>query len=34
LQILQAQMDVLRTRGPGRFSPFMIPQMITNILPG
>jgi 3-oxoacyl-[acyl-carrier-protein] synthase II len=34
LQILQAQMDVLRSRGPGRFSPFMIPQMITNILPG
>ena len=27
-------MDVLRTRGPSRFSPFMIPQMITNILPG
>lgn len=34
LQILQSQMDVLRTKGPGRFSPFMIPQMITNILPG
>ena len=34
LQILQNQMDVLRTKGPGRFSPFMIPQMITNILPG
>jgi len=34
LQILQYQMDVLRQRGPGRFSPFMIPQMITNILPG
>ena len=34
LQILQAQMDVLRSRGPGRFSPFIIPQMITNILPG
>jgi len=34
LQILQNQMDVLRTRGPGRFSPFMIPQMISNILPG
>lgn len=34
LQILQAQMDVLRTRGPGRFSPFVIPQMIVNILPG
>ncbi|MDY0148723.1 MAG: beta-ketoacyl-ACP synthase II [Kiritimatiellia bacterium] len=34
LQVLQTQMDVLRTRGPRRFSPFMIPQMITNILPG
>ena len=34
LQILQAQMDVLRSRGPGRFSPFIIPQMIVNILPG
>ena len=34
LQILQNQMDVLRSKGPGRFSPFMIPQMITNILPG
>lgn len=34
LQILQSHMDILRTRGPGRFSPFMIPQMITNILPG
>ena len=34
LQVLQSQMDVLRSRGPGRFSPFIIPQMITNILPG
>ena len=34
LQILQNQMDVLRSKGPGRFSPFKIPQMITNILPG
>ena len=34
LQILQSQMDVLRSKGPGRFSPFIIPQMITNILPG
>ena len=34
LQVLQAQMDILRSRGPGRFSPFIIPQMITNILPG
>jgi 3-oxoacyl-[acyl-carrier-protein] synthase II len=34
LQILQSQMDVLRTKGPSRFSPFTIPQMIINILPG
>ena len=34
LQVLQTQMDVLRSRGPGRFSPFIIPQMIINILPG
>ena len=32
LQILQSQMEVLRTRGPSRFSPFVIPQMIINIL--
>lgn len=34
LQILQDQMRVLETKGPSRFSPFMIPQMITNILAG
>lgn len=34
LQVMQAQVDILRTRGPGRFSPFVIPQLITNILPG
>ena len=34
LQILQSHMDILRERGPTRFSPFMIPQMIANILPG
>ena len=34
LQILMEQMDVLREKGPSRFSPFMIPQMITNILAG
>ncbi len=34
LQIVIEQMDVLRTKGPSRFSPFMIPQMITNILAG
>ena len=34
LQIMQSTMDVLRTKGPGRFSPFVIPQLIVNILPG
>ena len=34
LDILQAQMRVLMEKGPRRFSPFMIPQMITNILSG
>ncbi len=34
LQILQDQMRTLAAKGPGRFSPFMIPQMITNILAG
>jgi 3-oxoacyl-[acyl-carrier-protein] synthase II len=34
LQILQSQIEVYRTRGPSRFSPFVIPQMIINILPG
>ena len=34
LIILQQQMRVLIERGPSRFSPFMIPQMITNILSG
>ncbi len=34
LQVVIEQMDVLRTKGPSRFSPFMIPQMITNILAG
>jgi len=34
LQILFEQTNVFRDRGPGRFSPFMIPQMITNILSG
>jgi len=34
LQVLQEQTRVLLTRGPSRFSPFMIPQMITNILSG
>ncbi len=34
LQILQDQMKVLIAKGPSRFSPFMIPQMITNISAG
>ena len=34
LQVLQDQMKVLLTKGPSRFSPFMIPQMIVNILSG
>ncbi len=34
LHVLQEQMKLLITRGPGRFSPFMIPQMITNICAG
>ncbi|NCC53714.1 MAG: beta-ketoacyl-[acyl-carrier-protein] synthase II [Spartobacteria bacterium] len=34
LQILQKQMEVLIEKGPSRFSPFMIPQMITNIISG
>ncbi len=34
LQVVIDQMDVLRQKGPSRFSPFMIPQMITNILAG
>lgn len=34
LQICLDQSRVLITKGPSRFSPFMIPQMITNILSG
>jgi 3-oxoacyl-[acyl-carrier-protein] synthase II len=34
LQVVQAQTRVLLERGPERFSPFMIPQMIVNILSG
>ncbi len=34
LQILFEQTKVFYDRGPHRFSPFMIPQMITNILSG
>jgi 3-oxoacyl-[acyl-carrier-protein] synthase II len=31
---LGEQLDVLRTRGPGRISPFLIPAMITNLAAG
>ncbi|NTW00068.1 MAG: beta-ketoacyl-ACP synthase II [Oscillochloris sp.] len=31
---LTEQIDVLRTRGPGRISPFLIPAMITNLAAG
>jgi len=34
LQILQEQHTVLLTKGPSRFSPFMIPQMISNMAAG
>ena len=34
LQVLFQQTKVFYDRGPSRFSPFMIPQMITNILSG
>jgi 3-oxoacyl-[acyl-carrier-protein] synthase II len=34
LQILQDQWTVFMERGPSRFSPFMIPQMITNMAAG
>lgn len=31
---LSEQLDVLRTRGPSRISPFLIPAMITNLATG
>ena len=34
LPVMQAQWGSYLERGTARFSPFMIPQMITNILPG
>ncbi len=34
LQVLQDQMRVLMAKGPARLSPFMIPQMISNIISG
>jgi 3-oxoacyl-[acyl-carrier-protein] synthase II len=34
LQVLEQQHTILMTRGPSRFSPFMIPQMISNMASG
>jgi len=34
LTTLQEQHTILMTKGPSRFSPFMIPMMITNIISG
>ena len=34
LQVLQEQMEIFVAKGPSRFSPFMIPQMISNIISG
>ena len=34
LYVLQKQHTILMQKGPSRFSPFMIPQMITNIVSG
>nr|WP_044199388.1 beta-ketoacyl-ACP synthase II [Oscillochloris trichoides] len=31
---LSEQLDILRARGPGRVSPFLIPAMITNLAAG
>lgn len=34
METLEAQHDVLREKGPGRVSPFMVPMMISNIAAG
>ncbi|MCG8352385.1 MAG: beta-ketoacyl-ACP synthase II [Chloroflexales bacterium] len=34
IETLCAQNEVLRTRGPGRVSPFLVPAMITNMAAG
>ncbi|MGA1193175.1 MAG: beta-ketoacyl-ACP synthase II [Kiritimatiellia bacterium] len=34
IQVCEEQMRVLMSKGPSRFSPFMIPHMITNIVAG
>ncbi|HPW40915.1 MAG TPA: beta-ketoacyl-ACP synthase II [Bacillota bacterium] len=34
METMEAQYDILREKGPGRVSPFMIPMMISNIAAG
>lgn len=34
METLETQHDILREKGPGRVSPFMIPMMISNIAAG
>jgi 3-oxoacyl-[acyl-carrier-protein] synthase II len=34
METMEAQHDILREKGPGRVSPFMIPMMISNIAAG
>lgn len=34
IETLSTQLEVLRTRGPGRVSPFLVPAMITNMASG
>jgi 3-oxoacyl-[acyl-carrier-protein] synthase II len=34
IETLSNQIEVLRTRGPGRVSPFLVPAMITNMASG
>lgn len=34
IDTLAAQHEILRTRGPGRVSPFLVPAMITNMAAG
>ena len=34
METMEAQYDVLKEKGPGRVSPFMIPMMISNIAAG
>lgn len=34
METMEAQHDILREKGPGRVSPFMVPMMISNIASG